>query len=327
MLALSRDQRYTHQDARRRSSAEGHPGNPGETEVFVSRQEHISCVRPSTLRCKSILVVLAVSLPVITFGGRTIAEPREGLFTPGRTFRLDSHIVSTSVFHWYTRTGHQLRSPWVALGGRDTWTGEPEFWKGQIKQIMSANIDMMYVHLIPDSAYGENRGYERQRINLFQALNELRADGYDVPQVAPFLDPMITWNWNGPPSVDVATAAGKQEFVDQYIRFYNQYYSVNQDPHADGYVARIDNRVVLNTWYVKYNLIHSDHLTRQDVESRLAGAFGRDHPIFNDGIYMVVSDYRLDFRDEKVAQFQCLQYLPPQENLWANDGWGRFPSV
>ena len=36
---------------------------------------------------------------------------------------------------------------------------------------------------------------------------------------------MITWNEQ--PPVDLATVAGKDEFVGQYIRFYNQYFSVN----------------------------------------------------------------------------------------------------
>ncbi|MFH1551057.1 MAG: NBR1-Ig-like domain-containing protein [Planctomycetota bacterium] len=151
---------------------------------------------------------------------------------------------------------------------------------------------------------------EQQRINLFAGLNELRSEGYDVPKVAPFLDPMITWGTT--PVLDVATKAGKQEFVDQYIRFYNQYYSVNQDPYADNYVAQIDGRVVLDTWHVHLSLLNYNSLTRTDVESRLSGEFGGEHPIFNDGIYMVGTGTNVfSFTDQIEAQFlQHAYYVP-----------------
>ena len=96
--------------------------------------------------------------------------------------------------------------------------------------MMAANIDMLYVHLIPSS--------EEQRVNFFQALNQLRLDGYDVPKVAPFLDPLITWYKQ--PLIDVATTTGKDTFVSQYIRFFNQYFSANPDPYADDYLAHAD---------------------------------------------------------------------------------------
>ena len=113
------------------------------------------------------------------------AQPTGGLYTAKASFNLTNRVVSTSIFHWFISTGGQLSGPWRPLEGRVNWIGEPDFWKGQIKQMMMANIDMLYVHLIPSS--------EQQRINLFQALNQLRSEGYDVPKVSPFLDPMITW--------------------------------------------------------------------------------------------------------------------------------------
>ena len=39
---------------------------------------------------------------------------------------------------------------------------------------MDANIDVMYVHLIPSS--------EHERINLFEAMRQLRTQGYEVPK-------------------------------------------------------------------------------------------------------------------------------------------------
>jgi len=153
----------------------------------------------------TILVFLLVS----TLG---VAVSYPPLYTQGDTFNLNSHIVSTSVFCWYTSAGGQLSGPWLPLEGRANWTGETDWWKKQIKQIMTANIDVLYVHLIPQM--------EQQRVNLFRALSEMRAQGYDVPKIAPFLDPLITWNIYGT-TPDLATTAGKDEFVGEYIRFLN----------------------------------------------------------------------------------------------------------
>ena len=200
-----------------------------------------------------------------------------------------NHLVSVSVFHWFTANGGQLSGPWQPVEGRTNWTGTTNFWISQIKEMMAADVDVLYVHLIPSS--------EQQRINLFQALNQLRSQGWNVPKVAPFLDPMITWNEQ--PLVDVSTAAGKDTFVGQYIRFFNQYYSVNQDANADDYLARISGRVVLDTWHVKFNLTNLTSLTRADVESRLQAAFvpkpsglHQRHPHGDDGVERPHAEFR-----------------------------------
>jgi len=187
------------------------------------------------------------------------------------------------------------------LEGRSNWTGETEFWQDQIKQMMSANIDVMYVHLIPS--------FETQRVNLFRALSQLRSQGYDVPKVAPFLDPVITWH--GRPPVDLATAAGKNEFVGHYLRFFEQYYSVNGDALADSYLAQMNGRVQLNTWHVHLNTVNTSALSRSDVESRLVAAFGSQHPVFNNGIYMVTTAHSptLNFANELLTQFEINDYL------------------
>ena len=228
---------------------------------------------------------------------RLCAQPAGGLFTPRGSFNHTNHLVSVSVFHWFTSNGGQLSGPWQPVEGRSNWDGTTNFWQSQLKQMMAANVDMLYVHLIPSS--------EQQRINLFQALNQLRAQGWNVPKVAPFLDPMITWYQQ--PLVDVSTPSGKDTFAGQYIRFFNQYYSVNQDAYADDYLARIDAHVVLDTWHVKFNLTNLTSLTRADVESRLQTAFVPNHPVFTNGIRMVttaLNDPTLSFADEKVPQFE-----------------------
>ncbi len=225
-------------------------------------------------------------------------------FSARPSFNATNHLVSVSVFQWFTATGGQLSGPWRPVEGRSNWTGTTNFWQGQIKQMMAANVDMLYVHLIPS--------FEQQRINLFQALNQLRSQGWNVPKVAPFLDPMITWNKQS--LVDVGTTAGKDTFVGQYIRFFNQYYGVNPDAFADDFLARIDGRVVLDTWHVKFNLTNLSLLTRADVEDRLKTAFASQHPAFNNGIRMVttaLNDPTLTFADEKVPQFEINTYYSP----------------
>ena len=190
-------------------------------------------------------------------------------YTSAATFSATNHYVATSVFHWFTSNGGQLDRSWVPVEGRANWTGQPDWWKGQIKQMMMANIDVLYVHLY--------QGLEQQRVNLFTALSQLRAEGYDTPKIAPFLDPAITWNGT---SIDLATTAGKNEFVNQYIRFYNQYFGANTDAYADDYLARQANKPVLDT-YVMNTCLNIPSFTRADVSTRLVNAFGAAAPVLH----------------------------------------------
>ena len=229
------------------------------------------------------------------------AQPASGLFGPQASFNFTNRLVSVSVFQWFSANGGQLSGPWRPVEGRANWAGTTNFWRSQIKQMMAANFDLLYVHLIPSS--------EAERANLFLALNQLRREGWNVPKVAPFLDPMITWNQQ--PLVDVNTAAGKDTFGNQYIRWFNQYYSVNTDAYADDFLARINGRPVLDTWHLKFNLANLDSLSRADVESRLQSAFAASHPLFTNRIYMVttaLNDPTLAWADEKVPQFEINQY-------------------
>src|SRR5262249_36521951 len=145
---------------------------------------------------------------------------------------------------------------------------------------------------------------------LFKALYNLRVQGYDVPKVAPFLDPVITGNlgWNGSANVpiDLATNAGKSAFVQQYIRFYNEYYSVNPDAYADSYLAQMNGQPILDCWvFVPATAQNVGSLTRKDVESRLAAALGTAHPIFTHHIYMMAAtNSGLSFADENLVEFE-----------------------
>ncbi|MEP6662697.1 MAG: hypothetical protein ABJC04_03435, partial [Verrucomicrobiota bacterium] len=238
---------------------------------------------------------------VIFFTALKLNAQTPSLFTASPSFNATNRIVSASFFTWYASHYGQLSGPWRPLEGRTNWTGEPDFWKGQIKQVMMANIDVLYVHLIPS--------FTPQRINFFKALNTLRSEGYDVPKVAPFLDPLISWGET--PAIDAANAKGKDAIADQYVQFFNQYFSVNRDRFADDYVARIDQRVVLDTWHVHLSISNFSSLSRDDLEKRLAVAFGQ-HPVFSNGICMVTTSLNgpsFPFADEKVPQFEINEYF------------------
>jgi hypothetical protein len=230
-------------------------------------------------------------------------EPSVFLGTAGSTFALWDKIASTTVYHWYDgSSGHQASGPWRPIEGFEAWTGEVDWWKGQIKQMMMANFDLLYVLLIDF--------FEEKRVNLFRALAELRAEGWDVPRVAPFLDPPVTWA--GDPMIDLTTEEGLDTFVGQYIRFYEQFFSVNTDEYADTYIGVIDDRVALNVWHMHLNCLGIHEFTREDVESRLAAALGAEHPVFNNGVYLTTTALSLrlpKWLDEKIAMFEIVEHF------------------
>lgn len=224
------------------------------------------------------------------------------LHTEADSFSPDDHYVATSFFHWLTSNGGQTVGPWLPLEGRENWTGEPDWWKTQIKQVMAANIDVIYVHLIHQ--------LEAQRVNLFIALDELRAEGYDTPKIAPFFDAQVIYN--DQPIQSLAEESVKDDLVGHYIRFFEQYFDASKGDFADDYLARQDDKPILNTWHVKFRFSNVDGLTRTDLTNRLSGAFGSGHPYFNNGVVMVTTALNppnFSFADEHVAQFEINEYF------------------
>ncbi len=226
---------------------------------------------------------------------------QDSLFTPSYNFQVDDHVITTTFFHWYGPGDWQYNSPWIPVNGRDQWDGSVDFWKKMIKQAMMADIDVLYVIVIPTM--------DRERGNLFMALYELRSEGWNVPKVCPFFDPEITYTLLGF-NADASTEQGKDEIVSHYIRFYRQYYAVNTDPYADDYIYTLDNHPVLNVWHVNIHINNYDQMTREDITSRLSAEFGAEHPIFNNPIRMVTNEISpsFSFADEKVAQFELQDY-------------------
>ena len=242
--------------------------------------------------------------------GAVRASAPPALYTSAPSFSSSDKIVSTTVFHWFGATDGQQIGPWRPLEGRPAWDGGTPFFKRQIKDIMDANIQVMYVHLMGDPAH------EQKRVNLFQAAADLRREGYNVPKIAPFFDVPLSFipDFGVSVPVDLATPAGKDTFVDQYKRFYNQYWSVNVDVHADDYLARIDNKPVLNVWHLlPEQVANRTSLTRADVQTRLSSAFGPEHPMFNNGIYQVATalnpGIQMPFADERIPQFETNEYI------------------
>jgi len=219
---------------------------------------------------------------------------------PGSEFDIADRIISTTVFHWFTPTEGNLWGAWPPLEGRANWTGETSWWISQIKQMMMAHIDIIYIHLIEK--------FEQQRINLFAALAELRSYGYDVPKVAPFLDPLGIWP---PKRIDVTQKAGKDELIRHYVRFFEQYFSVNRDPYAASYLAKIDRRVVLSSWWTYSIVDNVERLRREDIEDRLHTHFKSRTPVFGNGIYFVANSQvnpDFSFADERAVFFSGFCY-------------------
>ncbi len=229
------------------------------------------------------------------------------IYTPGRDFSDTDRYVATAVFHWFNVFGGQKDGPWVPLEGRGNWSGEARWWREQIKDMMDANFDVLYVHLF--------NGFHYQREQFFQALHELRSEGYDTPYIVPFLDPQIIWN-NNP--IDMTQPSAKDEYVDWYTFFYEQYFSQDVGDYAESRLLHINGKVVLNTWVGTNTNLNYGALTRQDVESRLANALGAEYPSFNNGIYQISSTGGTmpAFSDEIAIQFSNTEYF----STWFENG-------
>ncbi|GEM_PF-6424102 len=230
-----------------------------------------------------------------------VQEYPDSLLIEGNHFKVSSHIVSTSFFCWYGPGEWQVVVPWIPVDGRESWDGSQRYWRTMIKQLMAANIDVVYVELIPT--------LETNRGNFFLALKSLRAEGWNVPKVCPFLDPEITYKmlrYNG----DCSTEAGKDELIGHYIRFYKQFFNANTDEFADDYVYTQDGHPVLNIWHIQLHIDNYDDLRRSDVTNRLRNEFGAEHPIFNNSIKMINNAYSpcFSFTDERIYQFEMQKY-------------------
>ncbi|MBA7547441.1 hypothetical protein ES705_39863 [subsurface metagenome] len=246
----------------------------------------------------SLLAMLVVSMIVMGSGLDVFAEVPAELFTPGRSFSLNDNIVTAVVFSWYTPTGGQVSGPWRPEEGRINWTGEVDFWKRQIKDVMSANIDVIHVMTCPNFP-----NFVMTYPNMLTAARQLRAEGYQTPQMAPFLDTSIIWSYPIRPPADLSTAAGKDAYVNEYKTFFDQYFATNTtNPYADSNLCTIDGKPVLDTYAFPSQLSNADSLSRSDVESRLASEYGAEHPSFNNGIYMT-GNHELDWQDESFVQY------------------------
>ena len=219
---------------------------------------------------------------------------------PGRPYARYIPFVGTSLFHWFLSTEGNVSGPWQPIESRPAWTGEPDFWVSQIKQIMMANIDAVYVHCID--------AFEPQRVNFFRACNRLRREGWEIPKIAPFLDPFYLWREK---PINVSRRAGKDEYVRHYIRFFDQYFSENQDSLAETDILHVDGKVALASWWPYSMLQKLELLTRSDVERRLLTALRNRMPSLKQGVYMMSTaliDPDYTFTDERMIMFSGYSY-------------------
>lgn len=158
--------------------------------------------------------------------------------TEGRPFNQNDRLVVAYVFAWYTPTMGQTRGVWHPLEGRPKWDGTVDFWKRQVKDMMDANVDLIYVHLI--------NKFRTERANLYTALRDLRLEGYRVPQIAPWLDPNITFRPANLGLIDLCVATDRALFIEQYVDFYQTYLAI--DPDGESFFATMDGKPMLNMW-------------------------------------------------------------------------------
>src|SRR5262245_11178870 len=159
-----------------------------------------------------------------------------GASSPGRPFTSGDRIVSLYMFHWFEPNAGQTQGVWHPIEGRASWDGSVAFWKRQVKDIMDSGVDLIYVHVIPY--------HVQSRANFFQALYELRAAGYRIPQIAPWIDPAITY-FNRC-CYDFANAADRDHFTQNFLTyFYEPYHAANPDPDADSFLATMDGKPMM----------------------------------------------------------------------------------
>jgi hypothetical protein len=217
-----------------------------------------------------------------------------------RSLSRHQRFVCTTLFHWFTPDEGNVSGPWLPIEGRLAWDGSIDFWEDQLKQIAAANIDAVYVHLIDN--------FEEQRISFFRAYARLLARGWDLPLIAPFLDPFYLWR-HAP--LDVATSHGKDVYCSHFIRFYDQFFAANQTRDAEDMLLRIDGKLALCSWWIYSLLNNSEQLLRSDIEERLSAYFAARDRYMGTGIYMIgtsVIEPDYGFVDERMIMFAGYSY-------------------
>ena len=272
---------------------------------------------------------LIVSAALLLSALPALAVPST-FFTPDdRDWSLTTRIVSAPVFHWFESDAGQQLGSWRPIEGRPAWDGSVGFWEGQIKDIMSANVDLMYVHQVAEFGADDqlNKARDVQRANLLRAARNLRGQGYKTPKIAPFSDPFITFSRGIEGPIDLATTAGKDKWVGEYRSFYNQYFATNDDPFAADFLGKIDSKPMLNSYVNPADsVLNNGSLTRSDVESRLRTSLAGTDPDFNNGVHLtrLIASPAPTFADERIAQFEVNEHTVLYRNRDNNGVWTRM---
>jgi ubiquinone/menaquinone biosynthesis C-methylase UbiE len=224
---------------------------------------------------------------------------RSDLYRAGYGFERVQPAVTTTVFLWFRENEGNVRGPWQPIGGRESWDGGVDFWRRQLKEMALSNMDAIYIHCINE--------YREQRLTLFRAYSQLRGQGWDLPKIAPFLDPLGLWE---KVQIDVSTEIGKAAYVEPYLLFFEDF-AENNDEFASSYLFTIDSKLVITTWWVFWLIGDVSALSREDVLNRLRSRLGARIPQLNAGIYSISTalvDPDLSFTDERMIMFSGYSY-------------------
>jgi|GEM_PF-4152487 len=259
------------------------------------------------MKDRRIHVVVAVVTTVMLFGGAFAADPPD-LYTAGYGYDANDPTTFTTYFPWHWDETNNLEAtcgPWTPLGGVESWDGSLTYHKDQIKQIMMAGIDQ--VHLVMADGF-DPPDVRANRKRYFQVMAELRAEGYDVPKVAPWMDTIGTIYTSDP--FDLATTEGKDRFANAYIDFFNDYFDENTDEHAADYLVQTDGKITLNCWRFDdaRRVKNPGSLTRSDVETRISAALSDIDDAFDEVYYIHGSTWPNppSWTDEKVPQYDSI---------------------
>lgn len=272
----------------------------GETTTLDTRMSiWVSSQRNAKAEANEVIFFEAFTWSRVPIKGAVAKSQPRNLTQPGYGFERFKVFVGTTVFLWFGVSEGNLSGPWQPLGGRRNWTGNIDFWERQIREMMMANIDAIYVHCFD--------AFRQQRDAFFAAYHNLRSEGWDVPKIAPFLDPYNLWRET---PIDASTEEGKREFARPYLDFFEHYLAHNIDPSAAQYLLTIDGKLVLSTWWVTGLVKNIASLSRGDVEQHLA-PLEQKLPQLKLGIYMMsdaLINPDLTFSDERAVMFSGYTY-------------------
>jgi hypothetical protein len=190
-----------------------------------------------------------VSAPVeitVTLGGAPTAE---AVPSAGGT----DHRVGAWLFPWFTGdTGWECSSPWWPATGFASWDGSVAWAKGQLLDMMDANLDWAGVQYDTKDASLPWGVRFTNVVNVIEATRELLDEGYRPPLLIPFVDTAIANQLHLDAygtNIDVSTEAGRAELYDYLHHFFAQTDAILGPRYSDAAIARYEGRPMVAFWH------------------------------------------------------------------------------